>query len=153
MNHPVLVIWFKELLDTLRDRRTLVAMIIAPMLLTPLLVVLPLRLLEEQRRAQENAVVKVAVAGAEHAPALIESLRASRKVEVIEASNPEEAIRARRAWMGTISSTSRRPCAPPSASCRRTGGYMAASRRASTCATSGSCIGRTVRRSTGALKN
>ena len=41
MNHPVLVIWFKELLDTLRDRRTLIAMIIAPMLVTPLLVVLP----------------------------------------------------------------------------------------------------------------
>ena len=102
MNHPVLVIWFKELLDTLRDRRTLVAMIIAPMLLTALAVVLPLRLLEEQRRAQENAVVKVAVAGAEHAPALIESLRASRKVEAIEASNPAEAIRARQATIGLI---------------------------------------------------
>jgi sodium transport system permease protein len=102
MNHPILVIWFKELLDTLRDRRTLVAMIIAPILLTPLLVVLPQRLLAEQRKAQENAVVKVAVAGAEHAPALIESLRASRKVEVIESSNPEEAIRARRATIGLI---------------------------------------------------
>jgi len=102
MNHPVLVIWFKELLDTLRDRRTLVAMIIAPMLLTPLLVVLPQKLLADQRQAQENAVVKVAVAGAEHAPALIESLRASRKVEIIEASNPEEAIRARRATIGLI---------------------------------------------------
>ncbi len=102
MNHPILVIWFKELLDTLRDRRTLVAMVIAPILLTPLLVVLPQKLLADQRQAQENAVVKVAVAGAEHAPALIESLRASRKVEVIEASNPEEAIRARRATIGLI---------------------------------------------------
>jgi sodium transport system permease protein len=102
MNHPIVVIWFKELLDNLRDRRTLYAMIIAPMLLTPLLVVLPQRLLAEQRKAQENAVVKVAVAGAEHAPALIESLRASSKVEVIEASNPEEAIRARRATIGLI---------------------------------------------------
>ncbi len=102
MNHPIVVIWFKELLDNLRDRRTLYAMIIAPMLLTPLLVVLPQRLLAEQRQAQENAVVKVAVAGAEHAPALIESLRASSKVEVIEASNPEEAIRARRATIGLI---------------------------------------------------
>ncbi len=102
MNHPILVVWFKELLDTLRDRRTLVAMIIAPMLLTPLLLVLPQKLLADQRRAQENAVVKVAVAGVEHAPALIESLRASRKVDVIEASNPEEVIRARRATIGLI---------------------------------------------------
>jgi sodium transport system permease protein len=102
MNHPLLVIWFKELLDTLRDRRTLVAMVIAPILLTPLLVVLPQKLLADQRKAQENAVVKVAVAGAEHAPALIESLRASRKVEVIEASNPKEAIQARRATIGLI---------------------------------------------------
>jgi sodium transport system permease protein len=102
MSHPVLVIWFKELLDNLRDRRTLYAMILAPMLLTPLLVVLPQRLLEEQRKAQENAVVKVAVAGAEYAPALIESLRASEKVEVVEASNPEEAIRARQATIGLI---------------------------------------------------
>ncbi len=102
MNHPVLVIWFKELLDNLRDRRTLYAMILAPMLVMPLLVVLPQKLLADQRKAQENAVVKVAVAGAEHAPALIESLRASRKVEVVEASNPAEAIRARQATIGLI---------------------------------------------------
>ena len=98
--NPILIVWFKEMLDTLRDRRTLWAMILAPVLVMPLLIILPQWLVAEQRKTQETAVVKVAVAGGEHAPGLIGFLRASAAVEVIETGDPGGVVREGKASVG-----------------------------------------------------
>ncbi|MBU1868269.1 ABC transporter permease [Patescibacteria group bacterium] len=57
----ILIIWKKELKDTLRDRRTLIAMIVMPMLLMPLLTVGMTKLMEQQYRNAEKETVQIAV--------------------------------------------------------------------------------------------
>ncbi len=65
---PTSVVWFKELVDTLRDRRTLWAMVLGPVLVMPLLILIPQYLVRQQMQAQETATLRVAVTGAAHAP-------------------------------------------------------------------------------------
>jgi sodium transport system permease protein len=80
-------VYRKELRETLRDRRTIMSMIIVPVLVMPMLIwgmsSLSLRLM---RRAQEERVT-VMLLGAENAPALAESLRANRALEIVPAED------------------------------------------------------------------
>lgn len=51
----IMTIWQKEMLDTIRDRRTLFAMIIIPLILTPILTVgLPALMTRQQRAVRES---------------------------------------------------------------------------------------------------
>ncbi len=98
----VRVIWFKELLDTLRDRRTLWAMILGPVLIMPIFVLLPQKLIRSQIESQGREAVRLAVEGAENAPGLISHLEASGEVEVIETDDPARAVRDEQAAVGLI---------------------------------------------------
>ena len=73
----------KELLDQLRDRRTLISMVVIPIVLFPLLTIglgaLMGKLLEKAR--QEKATVMLL--GAEHAPALAQRLHATEGIRVV----------------------------------------------------------------------
>ncbi len=84
----VLLVWFKELLDTLRDRRTLAAMVIGPVLIMPVFVLLPQTLVRRQVAAQEQATIRVVFVGAENGPALVNDLLAGGEVERVEAEDP-----------------------------------------------------------------
>jgi len=97
-----LVVWLKELLDTFRDRRTLLAMVFGPVLLMPLFVLLPQKLIQRQMASAQASQVRVAVAGAENGPQLMDFLRASGEVELIEVGDPEAAVRAKEAEVGLI---------------------------------------------------
>lgn len=97
-----LVVWAKELLDTFRDRRTLFAMVFGPVLLMPLFVLLPQKLIQRQMASAQASQVRVAVAGAENGPQLMDFLRASGEVELIEVADPEAAVRAKEAEVGLI---------------------------------------------------
>jgi len=87
---PLWIVFRKELVDAVRDRRSLMSMLIFP-LVGPLLVAVTLSITTEQ--LGQNRDVELPVVGAEHAPALMEFLEAHR-VSPIDAP-PEllEAVR------------------------------------------------------------
>lgn len=76
----------KELLDQLRDRRTLISMIVIPILLFPVLIIGAGYLLGKWQERTEREKVPIMLLGAEHAPALSEFLRAKAKFEIAPAA-------------------------------------------------------------------
>ena len=77
------IVYRKELIDQLRDRRTVISMVVIPILLFPLLTIgfaaLAMRLV--QRAQQEGHTVMVL--GAEHAPALTDAIRKAEGVRLV----------------------------------------------------------------------
>ncbi len=96
----VFIVWLKEMLDTLRDRRTLWAMVLGPVLVMPLFVILPQKLVSQQYEEQEKAVITLAVSGGEHAPGLMAFLRSDDTVDVVETDNLEPLLRDEKALVG-----------------------------------------------------
>ena len=82
----VVIVYRKELLDTLRDRRTLISMIVVPLLLFPVLTIgfgtLAAKLF--QRARQEASTIMIF--GAEHAPTLAATIREQDGFEVVPAA-------------------------------------------------------------------
>jgi sodium transport system permease protein len=70
----------KELLDTLRDSRTRVLTLVLPLLLYPVIFVAVGRVAAANQRQEEAATLRVAVAGAEHAPSLQQILAESEQL-------------------------------------------------------------------------
>lgn len=90
----LLVVLRKELLDGIRDRRSILSVIISA-LVGPLLVsFLFSRIAERQRSAEE---VKIPVVGAAHAPAFVDWLKQQSGVEIVDGpADAEEAVRERK---------------------------------------------------------
>jgi sodium transport system permease protein len=87
------IVMRKELTDTLRDRKA-VAMILVMAIVSPLIYVVIQTVAAGERRQAESLVLPVA--GAEHAPALVEWLTRQTGVEVVPApADPEQAVRDR----------------------------------------------------------
>lgn len=92
---PIVTIWKKEIRDTVRDRRTLVSMILVPMLMMPLITVGMFKLIETQTEKQAATVAKVVLAGAENAPEIAQSLRDDPKLEIVApGEDPRAAVSA-----------------------------------------------------------
>ncbi|MCY1057972.1 ABC transporter permease [Nannocystis sp. SCPEA4] len=68
MSSPALVVFRKELRDTLRDRRTLVAMVVVPLLLFPLLMVGMAKFSQSRAAEARDKTLEIAVADAELGP-------------------------------------------------------------------------------------
>jgi len=98
----VLLVWFKELLDTLRDRRTLAAMVIGPVLVMPVFVLLPQTLLQRQAEAQEQSTIRAVFVGAENGPKLVATLLASGEIERVEADEPRRLLQEDGADVGLV---------------------------------------------------
>lgn len=81
------VVYRKELLDSLRDRRALISMIVVPLVVMPLLVLgiggLSFTLMERAR----VEVVEVMVLGGEHAPNLVKQMDRLETVQLTEVSD------------------------------------------------------------------
>ena len=77
------IVYHKEFVDSLRDRRTVVSMIVVPLLVMPLLTigmgVLTLALLGEARKE----IPKVMVLGGEDSPHVVAELKALKEVQVV----------------------------------------------------------------------
>ena len=86
----VLVVWRKELLDGLRDRRALFSTLLYP-LFGPLLSGMLFGFIADQKR--EAADVPIPIAGSEHAPELVEYLEAHNATVVAAPADPEQAVR------------------------------------------------------------
>src|SRR5690242_10200629 len=85
----LIVIFLKELRDTLRDRRTLTVMVLVPILLVPAMVVG----ISALANSNESKPVHVAVAGAAAAPELVQSLRSQPKVIVDLRADPTAEVK------------------------------------------------------------
>src|SRR3972149_5812411 len=83
----------KELLETLRDKRTLMGMIAIPVVLYPLLIIVVAQMTTLQAGRLERMVSKVAVAA--NAPAeLRQWIGGVEKIEVVDVDDPAAALAA-----------------------------------------------------------
>ena len=80
----IISIFIKELIDVLRDRRTLMFMVVIPVLITPLLVVGSIKFQEYQNKKSEEKLLKIAFIN-ETNDLIIKGLLSEQKgVEIIE---------------------------------------------------------------------
>lgn len=81
------LIFFKELMGTIRDKRTIITMIIIPLIFYPLLFIGVGYFNQIGSEKSEEATSKVMVDGAEFAPQLVKHLQDYEKVEIIIKEN------------------------------------------------------------------
>ena len=77
-------IFKKELIDVLRDRRTLMFMVVIPILITPLLVIGSIKFQEYQNKKSEEKVLKIALINDSNDFLIKELLSEQKGVQVIE---------------------------------------------------------------------
>ncbi len=82
--NKITTIWKKELRDTIRDRRTLMAMIVMPMLLMPLIIVGIGKFTEYQIRQAEEKVLDIAIENQAAAPEFSTLLEGNEKQRIVE---------------------------------------------------------------------
>jgi sodium transport system permease protein len=90
MLRDVFVVYRKEMLEVVRDRKTLVFMIVLPLLLMPLLMQLVTDYMHKAEKEARTETIEYAVFGAEHAPGLAEGLAAAPGFEAVELGDPAE---------------------------------------------------------------
>ncbi|MCK5085776.1 ABC transporter permease, partial [Candidatus Parcubacteria bacterium] len=73
--------------DTIRDRRTLLAMVIMPMFLMPVLTIGLFKFMDYQMEKQAEKVVKVSIVEKGEASVLIGMIRSQEKIEIVETNN------------------------------------------------------------------
>lgn len=85
----IFTIWKKELQDTLRDRRTLMSMVVLPMVLMPLIMIGLFKIMEVQIKSLEAESAKVALYGTE-TEVMKSFLEKQDKIEIIETDKEVE---------------------------------------------------------------
>ena len=79
------IVYHKELIDSLRDRRTVISMIVVPLLLMPLLTIgmgaLSLTLVDEARKE----IPRVMILGGDDSPAVVAELKQLRDLRIVPA--------------------------------------------------------------------
>ncbi len=86
------IVYFKELRDILRDRRTLYSMILMPVLLYPLLSVGMGALVGSQIKKTKAARQKIVILGEEHDPALAAAIRKLDQLQVVPVDTLRQAL-------------------------------------------------------------
>ncbi len=92
----ILIVYKKEMIDSLRDRRTIVSMIVVPIVLIPLLAAGFGALAGLLMHKVEKITPRLAIVGEENGPALADALKRSAELEVVEDADYESAIREKR---------------------------------------------------------
>jgi len=92
MRKTILTIFKKELKDTIRDRRTLMAMVVMPMLLMPVMTIGMFKFMDYQMEKQAEKVVKVSIIEEGEAPALVEMIENQEKIEIVEFVSSESPV-------------------------------------------------------------
>lgn len=88
--NKVFTVWKKELIDNIRDRRTLMTAIILPVVLMPMILIGSLKLQEYSIKSAEDKSAKVAFNTEEYAPTLVDYLESNDKIEIVDASDAFE---------------------------------------------------------------
>ena len=88
---PVWAVLRKELVDGIRDRRSVMSALLPP-LMWPLMIVLMLNFIAEKRRQADD--IELPIVGASHAETLVDWLKQQRGVEVVDGpEDPYAAVR------------------------------------------------------------
>lgn len=77
-------IFRKELIDTLRDKRTLIMMVVVPVLVVPIMILVVVKVGALQERKASEKQLKIAVVGAEYAPDLHSLIASDSLITVIQ---------------------------------------------------------------------
>ncbi len=85
-------VFAKEMVETLRDRRTLVVALLLPVLLMPAVTVGVPYLADRQRHQRETSASRVAVVGAAHAPDLVATGEARGLISIVQVADPQGAL-------------------------------------------------------------
>ena len=80
----IVIVFRKELLDILRDRRTIYAMVIIPMLFMPVITVGVSWFMKRQMHKLETQQAVVMVIGADKFPLLMDELRKDNRLQIID---------------------------------------------------------------------
>jgi sodium transport system permease protein len=92
----VIVVARKEFTDTLRDRRTWLAMVILPLIIVPVLLLVAPAAVQSQMDKVDKSVARVAVVGQEGAPQFVAFLGRTAGLSVCGSADPEAELRARK---------------------------------------------------------
>ena len=79
-----ITIFRKELKDQLRDRRTILMMLVVPLVLIPVLMTVLVKVGQQQERKAEAKTIQVALIGREYAPELVAVLERDSQVQIRE---------------------------------------------------------------------
>lgn len=94
MPKTILTIWKKELKDTIRDRRTLVAMVLMPMFLMPAVTIGMFKFMDKIMKDQEKQSVKIVLLGEKNSPQLTEMIKSQEKLEIVSINkDAKEAVK------------------------------------------------------------
>src|SRR5947209_8480955 len=86
-------IFRKEILDTLRDRRTILFMIVIPVLLYPGMLIFINEIAASQQAKMENKRIKVAVQNLPSNTSLPELLTKEGKLEIVSTNTPYQDVK------------------------------------------------------------
>ncbi len=86
----MILVWRKELLDIVRDRRTLMSMIVVPLLLMPVMMLGIGALMASSMQDLENRTYSVGLANSQAAPEVAEALGDVQKIQVVPVNSEEE---------------------------------------------------------------
>ncbi len=92
----VLVVARKEFTDTLRDRRTWLAMVVMPLVIVPVLLLLAPSAVQSQMNKVAEAVAQVTVVGGEEAEGLLRFVAQTPGLALVSSENPEADLQARK---------------------------------------------------------
>ncbi|MCS7197356.1 MAG: ABC transporter permease [Candidatus Bipolaricaulota bacterium] len=91
-SREILTVWQREILDTLRDRRSLVLMIVVPLVVMPIFVLLPSLLVQQERAEMGKVAQPIVVHNGAEAPGLVAAIQASGVLKIVEHPDPERAL-------------------------------------------------------------
>src|SRR6184192_1744427 len=77
------IVYRKEVLESLRDRRTIISTVVIPIIIFPLIFVVFVGLASVMVKTAQSERSKIAIIGAEHAPQLAAKVRESRLFDVV----------------------------------------------------------------------
>jgi sodium transport system permease protein len=98
------IVFLKEMLETLRDKRTLMVMILGPVLVYPVLILVLITMTQAQRGRLEQQPSRVALVGQAVAPGLTDRFRDDEQVQLDlhELGDPRKAVRTGRVEAAVI---------------------------------------------------
>lgn len=81
--HHIVTVYFKELRDSLRDRRTLVSMIVIPTLVMPILMFGVGAVMSKVIKAARDEASPVVILGGEDSPGVVAALKADKRFRIV----------------------------------------------------------------------
>lgn len=93
--NAMLTVWWKEVLENLRDKRTVFSALVYGPLFGPIMFVVLMNVVVQQQMSKAEGPLKVPVIGAQYAPNLIDALKQQGLVPLPPIADPDKAVRER----------------------------------------------------------